>query len=212
MPLGHFAERERIKNSITSRLFLRNATWHLLILVEMSLLRYEWKVSIHSIQVRLLTPEDAESFRELRLEALRTSPEAFGSTYEAEKDAPVSKYADWMTSSRMFGAFQGKELVGIVALTFLEGSKACHKGLLRSMYVSRKARKAGVGRQLVEAVVEASRGRIELLLLAVVSENDAAIGLYEGIGFRRYGLEKRSLKQSGKYYDEVLMALDLTSR
>lgn len=169
------------------------------------------KVSIPSIQVRLLTPDDAESFREIRLEALRTNPEAFGNTYEAEKDAPVSKYAAWMISSQMFGAFQGTELVGIVALTFLEGSKECHKGLLRSMYVSPKARKAGVGRQLVEAVIQASRGRIERILLVVVSENDGAIRLYEGMGFRRYGLEKHALKQSGKYYDEVLMSLDLTA-
>ena len=170
------------------------------------------KVSIPSIQVRQLTPEDAESFREIRLEALRTNPEAFGSVYEAEKDAPVSKYAAWMTSSRLFGAFQGKELVGIVALTFLEGSKESHKGLLRSMYVTSKVRKAGVGRQLVEAVIQASRGRVELLLLTVVSENEGALRLYESFGFRRYGLEKHSLKQNGKYYDEVLMAFDLTSQ
>jgi hypothetical protein len=38
-------------------------------------------MSSSEIQIRQLTPSDAESFRELRLEGLRLNPEAFRSPY-----------------------------------------------------------------------------------------------------------------------------------
>jgi len=50
---------------------------------------------------------------------------------------------------------------------------------------------------------------VELIQLAVVSDNEQARRLYERLGFLEYGLEKKSLKQDGRYYDEVLMAKDL---
>lgn len=167
-------------------------------------------VSDAPILIRLLAPEDAESFREIRLEALRSDPEAFASTHDAEKDSHPAKYAAWLSGSQIFGAFRGTELVGIAALTILEAKKESHKGLLRSMYVKPQARKAGVGRQLIETMIASARGRIELLNLVVVSDNHPAIRLYESLGFKTYGLEKNSLKQDGKYFDELLMALDLT--
>ena len=77
------------------------------------------------------------------------------------------------------------------------------------MYVRPSARKAGVGRRLVETIIEFARERVELIQLAVVSDNEQARRLYERMGFLEYGLEKKALKQDGRYYDEVLMAKDL---
>ena len=47
------------------------------------------------------------------------------------------------------------------------------------------ARRRGLGRLLVEGLVEACEG--EVALLEVRSDNDAAIGLYERLGFRSVG-------------------------
>jgi RimJ/RimL family protein N-acetyltransferase len=43
----------------------------------------------------------------------------------------------------------------------------------------------------------------------VVSDNQPARRLYERLGFLEYGLEKKALKQDGRYSDELLMAKDL---
>jgi RimJ/RimL family protein N-acetyltransferase len=43
----------------------------------------------------------------------------------------------------------------------------------------------------------------------VVSDNEQVRRLYERLGFLEYGIEKKALKQDGRYYDEVLMARDL---
>jgi RimJ/RimL family protein N-acetyltransferase len=77
--------------------------------------------------------------------------------------------------------------------------------LLWAMYVRSTARKSGLGRILVAAVLDHARGRVEMVQLAVVSENEAARRLYEAMGFVEYGYEKRALKQDGRYYDEILM-------
>jgi ribosomal protein S18 acetylase RimI-like enzyme len=172
-------------------------------------LRYQWNVTESPIQVRLLTADDAEPFRTIRLEALRNNPEAFGSTFEAESVAPLRKYIDWFTTSQIYGAFEGGELVGIAALKIQEGKKEAHKGSLLSVYVRAQARGKGVGRLLIETIVQAARQQIEILLLAVVSDNHEAIRLYERLGFVAYGRERNSLKWEGRYFDEILMAKDL---
>jgi hypothetical protein len=63
---------------------------------------------------------------------------------------------------------------------------------------------------LVEAVIEFARPRVELIQLSVVMGNEPARRLYARAGFVEYGVEKNSLKHGGRYYDEILMAKDLT--
>ncbi len=77
------------------------------------------------------------------------------------------------------------------------------------MYVRPASRRAGIGRRLVETIIELARHQIELLQLAVVRDNEQARRLYARLGFLEYGIEKNALKEGGRYYDEVLMAMDL---
>lgn len=161
------------------------------------------------IHIRQLSPSDAASFRTLRLEGLRLNPEAFGSTYDFEKDQPLERYTGWLTNASVFGAFQNSELIGTASFTQLSGLKDSHKGLLRAMYVRPAARRAGAGRQLVQAIIDMARHKVEQLQLAVVSTNQPALRLYQSLGFRQYGLEKNALKHDGLYSDEILMSLDL---
>jgi ribosomal protein S18 acetylase RimI-like enzyme len=158
-------------------------------------------------------PADAALFRDIRLEGLRCSPEAFGSTFEVENAQPLIWFSNRLdgSKSKMFGAFQGSELVGIAGLLIKEGQKEAHKGMLVGMYVQPGSRNTGVGRRLVETIIEFARERVELIQLAVVSGNEKARRLYARLGFLEYGIEKKALKQGGHYYDEILMAKDLMS-
>ncbi|HUL34957.1 MAG TPA: GNAT family N-acetyltransferase [Candidatus Eisenbacteria bacterium] len=160
-----------------------------------------------SLSLRQLTPSDVDLLREIRLEGLRLSPEAFGSTFEDEEFAPLEKYLGWLTNSQVFGAFDGPQLVGIAAFGVFTGRKDAHKGWLRAMYVRPANRRTGVSRLLVQAVLDAARTRVEQIQLAVVSTNIPAIRLYQSFGFTQYGLEPRALKHHGIYSDEILMSL-----
>jgi hypothetical protein len=51
-------------------------------------------VDATQIQVRRLTSADAALYRDIRLEGLRCSPEAFGSTFEAENARPLTSFSE----------------------------------------------------------------------------------------------------------------------
>ena len=159
-----------------------------------------------AIEVRLLTSADAALYRDIRLEGLRRDPDAFSSTFENESTQPLSFFAGRIAGGAVFGAFRGGELLGVAGFYVQPGPKHAHKGTLWGMYVRPTARRLGVGRRLVEAVIERARGEVEILELSVIAENDTARRLYAGLGFVEYGIEKRAAKWQGRYHDDVLMA------
>ncbi|MGQ0452909.1 GNAT family N-acetyltransferase, partial [Bacillus sp. SS-TM] len=55
----------------------------------------------------------------------------------------------------------------------------------------------------------ADKLHVEQLMLDVVVGNDAAKKLYESLGFQTYGVQERSLKHNGQYWDEEHMVLFL---
>jgi len=161
------------------------------------------------VTVRRLLPADAAIYRNIRLEALLSSPEAFGSIYETESAEPLIWFAERLGRSAVYGAFGESDLLGIAGFFVRQGPKEAHKGVLWGMYVRPEARKAGVGRRLAEAVIDHARYCVELIQLRVVGGNEPARLLYAALGFTEYGIEKNSLKQDGRYWDEVLMAKPL---
>jgi RimJ/RimL family protein N-acetyltransferase len=161
------------------------------------------------IYIRQLTPEDAALYRSIRLEGLKESPEAFGSTFDVEFTKPLAWFFDRLSSSVVFGAIGAKKMLGVAGFAVRDGEKEAHKGLLWGMYVRPEARGAGVARRLVEAVIAYARPHVELIQLSVVVGNEQARRLYARLGFVEYGIEKNSLKYCGRYYDEILMAKEL---
>jgi RimJ/RimL family protein N-acetyltransferase len=161
--------------------------------------------NIPGLQIRRLSIPDAALYRDIRLEALKVNPEAFGSTFERESAQPLSWFEAVLGSRDIFGAFLDGALAGTAGYGAHESSKQAHKALLWGMYVRTAARNASLGKSLVAAVLDHARGRVEQVQLTVVSENEAARRLYGAMGFVEYGYERRALKQDGRYYDEVLM-------
>ena len=162
-----------------------------------------------TIELRRLTPQDAALYRDIRLEALADSPDAFASTLEAERGRPFDSFAARLADAHVVGAFAGPRLAGVAGFSVQAGPKHAHKGMLWGMYVRPAHRGAGIGRVLVEAIIAHARQRVELLQLFVVSDNAAARRLYAGLGFVEYGLERHATKYHGQYHDDVLMALPL---
>ena len=81
--------------------------------------------------------------------------------------------------------------------------------MLWGVYVKAEMRGAGLGRVLVQAVIEAARPEARQLHTAVVTENPVARQLYQTLGFRSYGIEPRALEVDGRFLDEELLMLDL---
>lgn len=165
------------------------------------------------MMIRRLVPQDAENYLTLRLKALQNSPEAFGSTYEEEKDYTVDKYKTRFQSenSLTFGAFENGLLVGIITLVTEQRIKLRHRATIVAMYVSPDMRGLGIGKALIiEAMNKAKDLQdIEQIYITVVTTNKAAKKLYSLLGFEVFGTEKRALKLNETYFDEYLMVLFL---
>jgi len=163
-----------------------------------------------TVEIRALATEDAAAFQALRLEALRDSPTAFGSSCEAEAGRSLAEVAQRIRLSEdraVFGAFSGGELVGVVGIYREQNAKERHKAGLWGMYVSPAARRQGLGRRLVRAALDfaAARPGVSQVRLQVVTANEAAVSLYRSLGFETYGVERDALVVDGAGYDEALM-------
>ena len=166
--------------------------------------------------IRRLAEDDAGVFRELRLRALRESPEAFGSSYEETVAQPLASMAQRLRPDPaapddfVLGAF-APALIGMVGFRRELRRKTCHKGTIWGMYVAREMQGRGIGRALLERLLAEGREQLglEQITLYVVSSNLAARHLYASCGFTLYGVEPHALKLDGSYLDEDLMILHL---
>lgn len=160
-------------------------------------------------RVRLLQAADAAAFRACRLEALTVDPCAFAAAYEEEEARSLDEVMAGLDQGAAFGAFLDGALIGTAGFAMPALRKKCHKGLLWGVYVHAAARGRGLGRLLVEQVIDHARGRVDQLHATVVTSAEAARQLYRRLGFQIYGLEPRGLKVADRYFDQELMVLPL---
>ena len=163
-----------------------------------------------TVILRALGPDDAEAYRPLRLAALQDAPSAFASSYEEEVARDPAATRERLRAgpdSVTFGAFRDGHLVGTSTIVRQPRRKERHKAYLVGMYVDPGARRAGIGRALVAAVLERARSMpgLRQVLLGVEAGNAAARALYEGFGFEAFGYEREALIVDGIAYDEVHM-------
>jgi len=172
------------------------------------------------VDVRRLVPADALAFQALRLAGLQSHPEAFGSSYEVEKDWPIERVREWLEvrpDVGVFGAFDrnatGERLVGVLGLGRQKMSKFAHVGFLWGMYVQADSVGRGIGRALIESAVALARSQPGLrhLTLQVSATNRPAIALYQSFGFVEIGREPDAMRVGNTYQDEIRMYLPIST-
>lgn len=168
-----------------------------------------------TLHVAPLTAADVAHYRELMLHAYAAAPDAFVATPEERAAEPESwwlaRIADPKGLSQAFGAWLAGELVGTVTIEFSARPKTRHKAQLIGMFVSEAARGLGAGRALVRAALRAAAARpgLRVLTLTVTDGNRPAIRLYEGCGFRAFGVEPMAIAMPDGFRSKVHMWLEL---
>ncbi|MNI27382.1 putative acetyltransferase [compost metagenome] len=168
------------------------------------------------MQIRKLTVADSAPYKAIRLQALEQYPEAFGSSYEDEKEKSLEDIARMLGAKRhdtdfIVGAFDHGNLVGTVGFFQQTKTKIRHKGLIWGVYVLPEAQGRGIAYQLMDyAISEAGTIHgLEQIHLSVTASNTAAVRLYDKLNFTVYGFEKNAIKFGDRYVDEEHRVLDL---
>jgi len=141
---------------------------------------------VRDLTVRPAVSGDELILRDLRLQALRDTPEAFGSTIERELARTTSDWQRWFSPGVTLILEQGQVPRGLVAGALdAEDPAVAH---LLAMWVHPELRGTGAAGLLVTSLLGWAAGRgARLVRLAVVDTNERARRLYSRHGFRLDG-------------------------
>lgn len=155
-------------------------------------------------------------YKKIRLEALKSDPQAFLNSYEEEAGRTDD---DWKNIVEL--AFVGnntKLLIGIDKNTdeFLAiGGAYAENNLgewnIVSIYVSPEHRNQGIGRALMEKIIDIMKSRedIRKLVLHANVAQKVAVHLYQSLGFKAVLMVRNQVLGDGRPHDVYEMTLDI---
>ena len=158
-----------------------------------------------SIRIAKLPGARWKEARALRLEALRTDPGAFGSSYEEEVGRPEEEWRKRMEGTLY--ALSGGKPVGMISRVFNDRVRTGHIAAIYGVYVTPAQRGRGVGSLLMERALRDVRKRrgVIKVQLSVNSEFRPALQLYRKFGFEVTGRARNELRVGKTYFDMLYM-------
>ena len=161
------------------------------------------------MEIYKLAASEWETYKNLRLEALREDPQSFGDNFVEMALLGDDHWKEEFENPKSFilVARDGKAPFAMAAAYQEDGEKMQHIAYVWGVYAKKSYRGKGIGRQLMEELLDeiGKTREIEKVDLNVNTSQLAAVRLYEKLGFEIVGTLHNELKVEGKYYDEHLM-------
>lgn len=157
------------------------------------------------VETRWLTPDDWKIYRDLRLEAIKEEPYAFGTSFGEEKDHPEKIWRERVENTLF--AFYGGQPVGLIGHIRQARIKQRHIVHIVGFFVKDEFKGLGIGEMLLRDLIEkiSTYPDVTKISLGVVSTQKRAMKLYRKYGFEVVGVLKKELRVGDFYYDQILM-------
>jgi ribosomal protein S18 acetylase RimI-like enzyme len=135
-------------------------------------------------EVKKLPPDRWQDYRDLRLEALKSDPIAFSSSYEEELTLTKEIWQGRVRNALF--ALKNSELVGMVAIVLNDRVKTKHIAHIFSVYVKKEYRNQGIGTKLIARAIEYAEESkdISKIKVSVNPEQSFAMRLYEKMALK----------------------------
>lgn len=151
------------------------------------------------MDIRRVRADEGLRLRDIRLHALADSPMAYGSTLAREETYPEALWHEQAANaaagdkSVTFVAERDHGLEAMATGLAPDSDHDAASPMMVGVFVTRTARRQGVGAQLVEKVIEWARAHgWARLLVWITSGNAPALSLYRRCGFRATGATRPS--------------------
>src|SRR5215475_633513 len=152
-------------------------------------------------EIRPMQAEDWPAVETIYRQGIATG----NATFETESPGWEKWNANHHTHSRLVARTEK----GVVAWAGLArvSARQVYAGVAEvSIYVAANARGKGIGKALLEALIENSeRNEIWTLQAGIFPENVSSIALHKSCGFREVGLREKIANLAGKWRDVVLL-------
>ncbi|HUU28309.1 MAG TPA: GNAT family N-acetyltransferase [archaeon] len=152
-------------------------------------------------KIDTMQPGDWEQVRSIYLEGISTGNATF------EKDVPAwEKWDSGHLKECRLVARAGGRVIGWAALSPVS-NRCVYAGVAEaSIYVGAAYRRDGVGRALLEALIESSeQAGIWTLQAGIFPENLSSLALVSRYGFRQVGIREKLGQMNGAWRDVVLL-------
>lgn len=167
---------------------------------------------MNEIKIIQLPPDRWKEYKDLRLEALLSDPQAFGQKYDKVLDFPdsywINHLKDGLNKNKLLICFaeNKQKLIGMIGAYFNFDEETKNIAKIFSVYVTKDFRGEGVAQSLQQELLKQIKDipGLKKIKVQVNKSQSAALNLYKQGGFEVVGTGKIVLGD-GKEYEVCTM-------
>lgn len=162
------------------------------------------------MEIRKLTINDLDQYKEIRLEGLKNNPYFFGSSFEEENALSSSLWIKKIIENNnhcSFGLFISNKLISLLTLNFETREKRKHCINITSVITKKEYQNQGYASLLFKETLSFidNLKKYTILTLKVGETNINAINLYKKYGFIETGKDINTIFYKNNYYSLITM-------
>ena len=153
-----------------------------------------------------------QKYKDLKLESLVEEPLAFLPSLEAYQSWTDEQWKKDLEKSQtqpyklIFAEVQ-EIIIAMAEMYYYPDTSLKHNVFLMSLYVQKKWRGKGIGRELTEERIKIAKENpaIKNVICEIFSSQTTSLELHKKMGFEIVGSIKNFISRDGQYYDKVIL-------